>query len=358
MKQLLSLALLFISYFENLHAQKPASSLQLFTADNPYFQYTGRIDFSSPTMPCYWQPGVYVKAKFNGSHCIVLINDEMLSAETHNYIEIVIDHQKPERLQLKEKQNEIDAGKNLAEGDHTILICKDTEANIGYIEFVGLKCHSLKKLPAKPVRKIECIGNSITCGTGSDQSEIPCGKGVWQDQHNAYMSYGAVTARNLNALYHLSAVSGIGLMHSCCKLEIVMPQVFDKINMREDNIAWNFQNYIPAVVTICLGQNDGIQDSVTFCNKYLSFIKQVRTQYDKANIVCLTSPMADERLVVVMKKYLTSIVDAANKAGDKKVSSYFFSKRYHNGCDTHPDLAEHQEIAAELTDYLKRLMRW
>ena len=81
-----------------------------------------------------------------------------------------------------------------------------------------------------------------------------------------------------------------------------MPQVFDKINMRSDSIAWVFNRYIPDVVTICLGQNDGIQDSTVFCTNYINFIKQVRQQYKKANIVCLTSPMADEKLVAVLKK--------------------------------------------------------
>ena len=339
-------------------AQKPAGSLQLFAADNPLFQYTGRIDFSRPKMPRYWMPGVYVKARFTGNSCIVLINDEMLYGNFHNYVEIVVDDQKPVRLRLTGKQNEIEAAKGLSSGEHTIVICKNTEAGIGFIEFAGLKCRSLKRLPAKPVRTIECIGNSITCGTGSDQSEIPCGKGLWQDQHNAYMSYGAVTARNLHAQYQLSSVSGIGLMHSCCNLKIIMPQVFDKINMRADSIAWDFKNYIPDVVTICLGQNDGIRDSVIFCTNYTDFIKQVRMQYSKANIVCLTSPMADAKLVAVMKNYLTAIVNTCNRAGDKKVTAFFFSKRYHNGCDGHPDLEEHQEIANELTGCIKKLKHW
>ncbi len=137
-----------------------------------------------------------------------------------------------------------------------------------------------------------------------------------------------------------------------------MPQVFDKINMRADSIAWDFTRYIPEVVTICLGQNDGVQDSALFFKNYLDFIEQVRNNYPKAKIVCLTSPMADEKLVAVMKKNLLAIVSSAHRSGDKRISSFFFSKLYFNGCDTHPDLQEHQEIAAELTAYLKTLKHW
>jgi lysophospholipase L1-like esterase len=338
-----------------LHAQE--STLSFFGADNPNIQYTGRIDFTNPKLPRFWQPGVYITAKFTGPDCKVVLNDEILWGKNHNYLEVVVDG-KAVRLQTKAKQDTITVAKNLSAGEHTLVVCKNTEANIGYLELVGILCKQLVKPADKPARKIEFIGNSITCGTGSDVSEIPCGKGVWQDQHNAYLSYGAITARTLNAQYHLSAVSGIGLIHSCCKMDVIMPLVFDKISMRNDTIAWDFKNYQPDVVTVCLGQNDGIQDSTIFCDIYNGFIKRLHRYYPNAMIICLTSPMADASLVTFMKKTLTAVVSKANKNGDKKVTSYFFSKQFHNGCDSHPDLAEHREIAEELTAFIKTTMNW
>jgi hypothetical protein len=349
------LALFFIFVTNSLTAQR--SSIVFFAPDHPYIQYTGRIDFSNPKVPRFWQPGVYINVKFVGESCEVILNDEVLWGTKHNYLEIVVDG-KAVRLQTKSKRDTIRVVENLSAGIHTLTICKNTEANIGYIELVGIRCKQLVKPPAKPSRKIEFIGNSITCGAGSDQSVVPCGKGVWEDQHNAYMSYGPVTARALNTQYHLSAVSGIGLIHSCCNMNIIMPPVFDKISMRNDTIAWNFKKYIPDVVTICLGQNDGIQDSAIFCDNYISFIMQLRDYYPKATIICLTSPMADAKLRTVMEKNLTAIVDKENKSGNKKVYKYFFSKQYHNGCDGHPDLAEHQLIAKELTSAIKKIKNW
>lgn len=340
-----------------LFAQKPLpNNLSFFAANNPNIQYTGRIDFSNPKLPRFWQPGVYIETKFFGSDCEIIVKDEELWGKNHNYLEVVIDG-KPVRLQTKSKQDTITVAKGLSKGTHTLFICKNTEANIGYLEFVGIRCKALKKPAAKPKLKIECIGNSITCGTGSDASVIPCGKGVWQDQHNAYLSYGAITARALNAQYHLSSVSGIGLMHSCCGIKEVMPQLFDKISMRNNEIIWNFNNYQPDIVTICLGQNDGVQDSAAFCNNYIAFLKQLRSYYPKAIFVCLTSPMADATLAAFMKKTLSVIVNTMNREGDQKVNSYFFKKQYSSGCDYHPDLAEHAEIAKELTFFIKNTMK-
>ncbi len=44
--------------------------------------------------------------------------------------------------------------------------------------------------------------------------------------------------------------------------------------------------------------------------------------------------------------------------GDKKVTKYFFSRQFHNGCGGHPDMAEHELIANELTAYVKQLKGW
>jgi hypothetical protein len=34
------------------------------------------------------------------------------------------------------------------------------------------------------------------------------------------------------------------------------------------------------------------------------------------------------------------------------VYSYFFTKQYHAGCDGHPSVEEHEQIANELAQYL------
>lgn len=347
---------LFFFLYNSSHSQRKTYSVSDYAADHPYIQYTGRIDFTNPKIPRFWQPGVYITVKVKGHRCDFIVNDEELWGKNHNYLGLIVDG-KATRLQTRSGRDTISVP-GLSGGIHTITLCKNTEANIGYLELTEIRCQELLTPDPKPKRKIEFIGNSITCGTGSDQSAIPCGKGMWQDQHNAYLSYGAVTARTLKAQYYLSAVSGIGLMHSCCNMDVIMPQVFDKISMRNNAVPWDFNQYQPDVVTVCLGQNDGIQDSATFTDNYISFIKKLRGYYPKAMIICLTSPMGDAALTAFMKKVLVNVVRKMNNDGDKKVSSYFFSKQYRNGCDYHPDLAEHRQIAAELAAFIRKKMKW
>ncbi|MDP9077610.1 MAG: GDSL-type esterase/lipase family protein [Bacteroidota bacterium] len=333
--------------------------LKFFSANNSKIRYVGRIDFSDKLKPRIWAPGVYIQAKFKGSKCEIILNDENQGGHNLNYLEIIIDDNKPYRIQTTGKENVINVPDGLSDSEHTILICKDTESNIGYIDFIGFRCKALLSLPAQPARKIEYFGDSITSGTGMDQSVVACDKGQWYDQHNAYMSYGARTARNLNAEWQLSALAGVGLLHSCCNMKVVLPQIYDKVILAADSITWNFNSYQPDVVTICIGQNDGPQqDSTLYCSTYVKLISSLRMHYPKASIICLTSPMGDVTLTAVLKRFLTGITSYANSQGDKNVYKYFFSRQYHNGCGGHPDIDEHKLIADELTAYIKQVKGW
>ncbi|MGC9151132.1 MAG: SGNH/GDSL hydrolase family protein [Microbacter sp.] len=326
-------------------------------ASDPMISYMGRGDFSNPDHPKFWVPGAQIIFRFQGDSCILHLTDQHLYGNFFNIIQIIVDG-KYERLPLSKVQQVISVGSHLKDTVHTVILCKTTESNIGYLQFDGVSCHQLLSPPSLPKRKIEFIGNSITCGTGSDCSTEPCGKGAWYAQHNAYLSYGPLTARALDAQYHLTAYSGIGLMYSCCNIPFTMPQIFDKIDMMNDSLKWNFSNYQPNVVTICLGQNDGIQNEVQFCGAYIDFLTSLRKVYPHAQLVMLSSPMADSSLTRFLKKSIEQVNALMHRAGDLKVSYYFFKQRYNGGCNDHPTLAQHQKIADELTTYLKTLMHW
>ena len=328
-----------------------------YPASHPYIKYTGRVDTSNPVGPVFWAPGVYINVSFEGTYCILKINDEVKYGQSHNYIIVQVDDNKPYRLQLKEKENSIVLAQDLRKGKHRVVICKSTEAEIGYLQPVAFITQKLIPSIKKPRRKIEFIGDSITCGMGNDESSHACGKGQWYDQNNAWMAYGPLTARTVNAQWQLSSISGIGLMHSCCNKTTVMPPLFKKLSLSADSIDWNFKLYQPDLVTVCLGQNDGIQDSASFCHAYIDFMQSLRGYYPKATLVMLTSPMAGKELNSTLQRYLLSVEKILRKA-DKKIDHYFFQQQYVNGCSSHPSGEDHKNISRELTAFVKQKMRW
>ncbi len=347
--------IMFVVVWTMMFACTVSAKEKFFAADHPYFQYTGRIDFTDAKAPRMWMAGAYINAKFEGSFCQVIIDDQVQWGSDHNYLEISIDGGEPLRIKLDTIHNVITLPM-LKKGTHTIMISKGTEALIGYVVFKGLKCNKLLQLPAKPFLKIEFFGDSITSGMGAETTSIPCGKGQWYDQHSAWYSYASIVARNLNAEYHLTSESGIGLIHSCCDKLYTMPQVFDKMDIAHDTLAWDFKRFQPDVVVICLGQNDGVQDSAQFTSAYINFIKKLHAVYPNAKFVCLSSPMANDTLREALRDYLQAVKEYFKTSNEVTIGTHVFEKQYTKGCGDHPDVSDHQQIAAEVTAFLKTIM--
>ncbi len=330
----------------------------LFPASSGKILIMGRTDYSDFSMPRFWAPGVTVEARFMGPYCYLDVNDQERYNKNHNYLEVRVDGGAPFRVQTTGEKNQILLAKGLTPGPHTVTITKDTEASIGYLDLVGFRCGKLLPPPPLPSHKIEFIGDSITCGFGDDQSVVPCGKGTWYDEHNAYLSYGPITARHLDAQWHITAYSGIGLIHSCCGMTFTMPEIWDTEDIQPNGTAWNVQHYQPDVVTICLGQNDGVQPENKFVPAYVSFVQTLHSSYPKARIVLLSSPMASPQLNAALHKYLPEVVRDCSQQGNNSVSTFYFSKDFGGGCGNHPDLAGQRQMAKELTSYLAKLMHW
>ncbi len=325
-------------------------------AENKMFNYVGRIDFSDKTAPRFWAPGVYIQANFTGSFCEIAINDEgfLKDATEHNYIEVIIDSLPVKRIHLTAKSNKLIVARNLKKGKHTITICKTTETKIGYLEFIGLRVEKLLPFKKKK-RRIEFIGDSMTCGNGMENDSIQCGERHWFDQHCAYVSYGPSLARRLNSDWMLTSVSGYGMSRSCCNNDKTIPEVYDYTDLSQCKIKWDKKNYRPDLISICLGQNDGKQKIETFTSMYLKFLKKVRRENPKATILILDSPMAKESFKPYLDSMLTKVY---SRFKDDNTWLYFYKKRYGNGCVGHPDKVEHELMTEELYAFLKPKLKW
>ena len=331
--------------------------ITIIEADHQYIQYYGRFDKTNPKLPRFWAPGAYVTTRFSGSDCELFINDQVFEGSSHNYIEVKVDNIDPVRIQLRAKTNRIQIAKDLPGGDHTVTITKNTDAAVGYLELRGFKCNSLIPPPPVPVRKLEFIGDEISAGTGSDNRYTPCDSAEWYDQSNAYSSYGAITARDVHAQYNMIAITGVGVIKPAGEPGGNISQLFDKINLYKNDLAWDFKKYQPDVVTICLGRNDPLTDSAAYINNYLSLIKELRIKYPTAQIVCLYISTGDAKSLRV-KNFISAIAGTAKKRGDSRVQHLVINGIFNKGCNKLPSMEDHLEISSQLTGYLKQLMAW
>jgi len=370
MKKTQILIILSITLLSGCESQQKKSELiDLYTPDNFNIHYGGRIDFQNPAKPRLSGAGAYFQINFRSSRCDILLEDQNFN-NNHNYISIVLDGKYHGRTKISKDKTQYKIADNLPDTKHTLLVCKATEAQNGYIEFKGVLCSKLLQPKDNRRRNIEFIGDSITCGMGLDASEIPCDSAEWYDQHNAYLAYGPLIARELNTDWLLSSVSGIGMTRNWNSPGPTMPEVYENTYLNTDsNSIWDPASFVPDLVCICLGTNDFSDgdgsykrdelDSDKFVVDYIAFVKRIRNRYPDAQICLLSSPMLSGQKSEQLQKNLSSVLQHMKEVeNDEKVHTFVFSRSYINGCSTHPDKEDHEKMADELLPFFKQVMGW
>lgn len=309
--------------------------------------------------------GAYTGVRFKGDQCVIIVS----TGDEHNYIQYELDgvYQRRTRVNSGQPDSLKIATK---QGQHILWIYKATEAHTGPIFIHEIIAQKVKPLNIPDAPLVEFIGNSITCGAASDASEVPCGTGLYHDQHNAYMAYGPRVARALKVNFVLSSVSGIGVYRNWNSDGPVMPAVYSKMDFRaDDSRQWNFETFTPAVVSIALGTNDfsggdGRRprlpfDSVTFTVEYVKFVKTVKSIYPKSRIVLLNSPMVGGNSHDIFVDCLNRVKQQIDKAypTDKPVAIFLLKPMTPRGCTYHPDTEDHNVIANQLTPLFRNLLR-
>ena len=304
---------------------------------------------------------------FEGKNCKIFAF--LTDSSAHNYLQYELDGVYQKRLRIDGNVNEpiiIEAEK---EGTHSVTIYKATEAHTGPIFISGIEGQNIKPIITKETPLIEFIGNSITCGAAADTSEYPCNSGFYHDQHNAYMAYGPRTARALGLDFVLSSVSGIGIYRTWNMESPNMPEVFETADFQVNGKRkWDFNKINPTIVSIALGTNDfsngdGVNprtpfDSKLFTERYILFVKQVKSHYPNAKIALLSSPMVTGENEVVFQNCLLEVKTAIDKLypNETPVALHFFKSMQATGCSGHPNVAEHQLMAEQVIPFFKEML--
>ena len=342
---------------------------------NPDIVYTGRISFTNPDRPAWNYPGVQIMAAFEGTSL------RMLAKPRSGYFMAQIDQAEPFKVAFRgERDSVVTLATALPEGHHLVRLMYVIEGYEFFPEFWGFvldEGRQLVKAPLLPSRKIEFIGNSITCGYGNEGLKKEEGFDYATENH--YYSYASITARNLQAQHWVVARSGIGAYRNydgpkTGNPDSNMPVQYEytgyawKPELRKEPTflqeKWDFNRYQPDVVCINLGTNDlstPNYDLSLLKQGYQKLLKMVRQHNPKAKIVFLTGSMLYHQELQLAKQLLDEVTAEAQKAGDKEVYRFDMApingNKYY-GNDWHPNIYQDEKMANELTPYLRQLMNW
>ena len=334
------------------------------------FLYQGRVEKLSDNKVVLIGTASSVSFNFSGNECSISLQS-VDAWEHHNYVSLVLDGKYIGKLRIEKGAAQSFPIKTTSnKKEHTLEIYKTTEAHSGGILFAGTTA-KLTSISAKKKKKIEFIGDSITCGAASDPSDVPCDKGEYFDHHNGYYAYGPVLSRAIGVDYLMSSVSGIGMYRNWNdenKEEGIMPDVYQNLYLTKDNSKPQYDfAFQPDIISIALGTNDfsggdGKKERLPFnaekyVSNYINFIKMLYKHNPKAQIVITNSPMVGGERAVVFEDCLNKVKNAfAEDKAHKSILIFKFKPMTPKGCSGHPDVADHKVLAEEYAPFLKKLL--
>ena len=333
-------------------------------ASHPMIQYMGRVSFGkNPDVTSFNFPGTTIEANFQGSSL------KMMCRPMTGYFMAQVDGSEPFKVGFNaERDSVVTLATALPKGVHHVKVMYVIEGLFRNPEFRGFvldKGCKLVEAPALSERKIEFIGNSITCGYGVESIEM---SDPFEDEtENHWLTYANIVSDSLKAQHTSISRSGIGVYRNYDGPKTGsaenMPWQYEYTLFNKHDEKWDFAKYQPQLVCINL--------------------TTVRSKYPDAKIVLLTGPMLGKKESSEQRAALDRICADANKSGftlvnktvvdkkgkikkakklgDKEIYRFDFSFQKGDlgyGASWHPSKLQHQKMAKELLPFLKNLMNW
>lgn len=334
----------------------------LITPNDKKINYYGRFDQTDPMKPrCNWS-GAIIEASFPGP--VIGMKMEHQNA----FYDIEIDG-KLDTVISTNSQKDFVFRKDLSPQIHTVRIKLRSENHNGAGTFLGFYLADGKELSsplAKPVRKIEFIGDSHTAGYGVESQSVNCTD--LARLTNANKAFAALVTEKFHAQSIILGWSGAGVVRnygaSGKRSADPYPTRYDQtLGAVWDSKKWDFSSWRPDLVVICLGTNDYSGDTkydpddTMFVGDYHKFIDIIYTDYPNVPILCVSPG----------KGYLDPMDSYIRKVVQEEVTLRNHSKVYfavypdnlqYTGCDYHPNVNDQVKIASALCDTIMKKMAW
>jgi lysophospholipase L1-like esterase len=319
----------------------------------------GRVKDAGNAVQYSW-PGVYFEGRVRGTGVGIVLNDSAADYDVQIDGTTVVT--------LVTPGNTTHWINGLSNSTHTVRLVKrndtpgDTSSFGGFVAAPG---GAVLGRPAARNRQIEFIGDSLTVGYGNLSTSRTCTWDQVKRNTSSDVSYGALTARQLNADYQINGYSGLGMVrnYNGGRTDVTYRTFYDRALLNVSGDVWqNPGAWRPQVVVVNLGTNDfstavnpgepWTPDSlaVGYRSAYGDFVQKLRTRYG-----------ADTTIVAVgagqYAGHVQQVVKARNDAGDSRVRYWFLDDSGLDflGCDWHYSARDDRVIADRLTSFIAGL---
>lgn len=330
----------------------------------------GRIETTNTGVRYTW-PGIYFEGRFQGTGVGIVLNDAV------NDYDVAIDGVTVAHLMTPGRRTYWVTG--LTNAAHSVRLVKRTESPWQAGQFGGLVPVAGGRILPKPtarIRQIEFIGDSYTAGYGNLATQHDCsGIGGVTPNSDADLSFGALSARALNADYQINAMSGMGMVrnYNGTSRGTDFRTYYDKTLQAVNNDLWQHPaSWHPQLVVIGLGINDfstalnpgepwttTAQLIAAYQNAYQGFIDRLRAEYGPNTLIVVSATALSN--TTVFAQTARQVVIDRNAKGDKNVYYWYYNSPSlnHLGCDWHPSQHDDQVISGLLNNFISTLpLHW
>jgi lysophospholipase L1-like esterase len=320
--------------------------------------FVGRFNVADPMGASSEWSGSDILTHFTGSGIAVALHGSA------NQFAVSIDHGAPTVFAFDGTTTMNTLASGLTPGPHDLELSRRTEASFGAVELGGFTVTggAIVPTPFPYARRIELVGDSITCGYGDEGVGPNCSFSAATEDE--YLAYGALTARALDAAHVSVSWSGKGMYrNNDGTTTATMPALYDLTLPTDTTSTWDISKYTPDVVVIDLGTNDFAKGDPgqPFVSAYVAFAAKLRGYYPNAFIVCALGPMLGNPNLTTARGYIQSAVATRTAAGDSRISFVELTPQDGSlgyGCDYHPTLATQQQMSTTIVAAIRTLTGW
>ncbi len=340
--------------------------MQFIDSTHQAFRYTGRIDFSNPICPSFIYPGSSIHVAFTGTSAALRVRNLYQCDE--NALGFLIDGKEGKVLLSTDAEvRDCLLADNLSAGRHELILWKRAAGGCHYFDFFGMLLDDGAEaipLGTRPERRIECYGDSVSAGEVCEAFEyigMVDPEGHQGKFSNSWHSYAMLSARNLGAEIHNDSQGGIAVLDDTGYFvngKVGLVSTWDKLRYNPELgpcTSWDFASWTPHVVIMALGQNDSYPaDYIStdakkrkiWIDAYALIMKNLRLKYPNVFFVVITTLLNHE------EGWDGALDEMVSSLKDDRVVRYRFA-RNGRGTPGHLRIAEHREMASELTGFLK-----
>lgn len=341
-------------------------------ASDSRITYIGRTEVKDGNVSFDWT-GVYARVRFQGNSLSFKVSDTK-----KNYYNVWLDGSMdttPDKVvavhgsdttivifSADELKARFGKDRKAARAPHQVILQKRTEGEQGITtisEFIT--DGEFLQADAPKERVIEYIGDSYTCGYGT---ESPNTERFKPETENQNLTYACAVARYFDADQIVVAHSGMGIVRNYNSkfTDYCMPerylQTFDGV--KETQWDAKSSSVKPDITVIYLSTNDfsrGMQPAERlFVKNYIKLLKEIKDNYGEGHPILCMTPKHD----YLMFEYIRKVVDSC---GLRNVHIMTLTNSVHNnvedmGADGHPNYNGHRKIAYTVIPYISTITGW